>query len=142
MSRKVIRQVERNRELDALTFDPAQIDKSSVAVNWSARSEAPRTWRRLRFADLAPFLSLAVITSGLFAMALAKMEVRRLGYAIVHLAKDERRWRDEERGLNLALAKAMGPERLEAMAGSKLTLRRPQQGEVIQMTENGVALEQ
>jgi hypothetical protein len=70
------------------------------------------------------------------------MEVRRLGYAIVQLAKEERRWRDEERGLNLALARAMGPERLEAMAGRQLTLRRPQQGEIIQMTENGVALEQ
>lgn len=140
MSRKSLRMSDRERK--SPQEEESWGAELSSPVQWSTRRDDLAAGRKLRFSDLAPFLSLAMITCGLFSMALAKMEVRRLGYAIVQLSKEERRWRDEERSANLTLAKALGPERLEAMAGRRLTLRRPQQGEIIQMTENGVALEQ
>lgn len=70
------------------------------------------------------------------------MEVRRLGYSVWKLSREERRVRDFDRDLQIQLAKATRPERLADVALNRLTLRQATKGQIIQMTESGVALEQ
>ncbi len=115
------------------------------ATNW-VTANAGETTRTgvsvVRWADIAPFMSVAIIALSLFFVAFAKMEVRRLGYGVLKLSREERSLRDSERDAMIRLAKATRPERLALVAESRLTLRRAQKGQIIQMTENGLALEQ
>ncbi len=97
---------------------------------------------RLRWEDVAPFISVAIAALALFTIAFSKMEVRRLGYSVLKYSREERSLRDLERDAVIRLAKATRPERLALVAESRLTLRRAEKGQIIQMTENGVALEQ
>lgn len=118
------------------------------AMNWvtteahvgagSARAKTPV----LCWVDVAPFVSVAIISISLFFLAFSKMEVRRLGYSVLKKSREERSLRDLERDAMIRLAKATRPERLALVAESRLTLRRAEKGQIIQMTENGVALEQ
>ena len=109
---------------------------ASETVNVRARGHV------LTWIDIAPFVSLAILAVALFFLAFSKMEVRRLGYSVLKLSREERSLRDLERDAVIRLAKATRPERLASVAESRLTLRRAEKGQIIQMTENGVALEQ
>ncbi len=96
----------------------------------------------LAWADLAPFASLAIIAASLFFVAFSKMEVRRMGYGVWKLSREERSLRDQDREVTVRLARATRPERLALVAESRLTLRRAEKGQIIHMTETGLALEQ
>lgn len=96
----------------------------------------------LNWVDIAPFMSVAILALALFFLAFSKMEVRRLGYGVLKLSREERSLRDLERDAVIRLAKSTRPERMALVAESRLTLRRAVKGQIIQMTENGVALEQ
>lgn len=114
-------------------------------MNWIA-SDASGVERLrsgvLSWPQVAPFVSVAIISLALFFLAFSKMEVRRLGYSVLKQSREERSFRDLERDAVIRLAKATRPERLALVAESRLTLRRAEKGQIIQMTENGVALEQ
>lgn len=92
--------------------------------------------------DFAPFASLLVVVACLFCMVFCKMEVRRMGYSLLKLSRAERQIRDHEREQMVQLAKITRPERLQAVAQHRLTLRKPGSGQIIQMTEQGVAFRQ
>lgn len=92
--------------------------------------------------DVAPFASITLIVMSLLAMVFCKMEVRRMGYAVLQLSRTERQMRDHERLQMVQLAKITRPERLQAVAENRLTLRKPGYGQIIQMTEQGVAFRQ
>lgn len=118
---------------------------NSGTMNWVASHETGSSRSKaaaLRWVDLAPFVSVAIIALALFFLAFSKMEVRRLGYSVLKFSRQERSLRDLERDAVIRLAKATRPERLALVAESRLTLRRAEKGQIIQMTENGVALEQ
>lgn len=70
------------------------------------------------------------------------MEVRRMGYSVLKLTREERRMRDTERQQTIQLAKITRPERLQAFAEARLTLKKAEAGQIIQMTERGIALRQ
>src|SRR5258708_1310770 len=89
--------------------------------------------------EVAPFISVLIIVAGLLAMVFCKMELRRVGYSILQLARVERQIRDGERLQMVQLAKITRPERLQAVAEHRFTLRKPGFGQIIQMTEQGVA---
>lgn len=114
-------------------------------MNWVS-SDAPGTARTksnvLTWSQVAPFVSVAILALALFFLAFSKMEVRRLGYSVLKLSREERSLRDLERDATIRLAKSTRLERLALVAESRLTLRRAEKGQIIQMTENGVALEQ
>ncbi len=115
------------------------------AMNWVAADATGTTRSKtagLQWADVAPFASVAILALALFFLAFSKMEVRRLGYSALKLSREERSLRDLERDAMIRLAKATRPERLALVAESRLTLRRAEKGQIIQMTENGVAFEQ
>lgn len=89
--------------------------------------------------EFAPFLSILVIIGCLLSMVFCKMEVRRMGYSVLQLTRVERQSRDRERVQMVQLAKITRPERLQAVAENRLTLKKPGFGQIIQMTEQGVA---
>jgi hypothetical protein len=68
------------------------------------------------------------------------MEIRRMGYLVLKLTRAEQKLRDQERERTMVLAKATRPEHLQAIAQSRLTLRKAAAGQIIQMTNHGIAL--
>lgn len=92
--------------------------------------------------EFAPFASLLVVVASLFFMVFCKMEARRMGYSVLQLTRMERQMRDHEREQLVQLAKITRPERLQAVAQNRLTLRKPASGQIIQMTEQGIAFRQ
>ncbi len=89
--------------------------------------------------EMAPFASVMIGVGCLFAMVFCKMEVRRMGYSVLKLSREERQMRDQERQQMIQLAKMTRPERLQDVAEHRLTLKKPESGQIIQMTEQGVA---
>ena len=92
--------------------------------------------------DLAPFVSLLIIVFCLFSVVFCKMEVRRMGYSVLKLGREERQIKDLERQQMIQFAKATRPERLQQVAQGRLTLKKAEVGQIIQMTGRGVALKQ
>ena len=92
--------------------------------------------------DLRPFISTGVIIIAAFTLVFFKMEVRRVGYSVLKLARQERRLRDQHREQIVQLAKITRPERLQSVAQSRLTLKKDESGQIIQMTDTGIALKQ
>jgi cell division protein FtsL len=92
--------------------------------------------------DLKPFFSMGIIIITLFTVVFFKMEVRRVGYVVLKLARQERRLRDQHREQIVQLAKITRPERLQNVAQSRLTLKAAERGQIIQMTDHGIALKQ
>lgn len=89
-----------------------------------------------------PFICLSVLVASLFAIVFLKMEVRRLGYEVVAVSRQESKLRDQQRGLYINFLKATRLQRVQLLAQSKLTFRRAEAGQIIQMTREGIALRQ
>ena len=98
--------------------------------------------RRQNFDEIKPYLSIFIIITFLFSIVFLKMEIRRIGYADLKLSRDEKRTRDQSRGQMIALAKVTRPDRLQKVAESRLTLRKAELGQIIQMTDLGHLLKQ
>lgn len=92
--------------------------------------------------ELAPFATLLIVIASLLSIVFCKMEVRRIGYSVLKLTREERRQRDWERLQHIQLAKITRPERVQSVAQARLTLKRAESGQIIQMTERGIALRQ
>ena len=92
--------------------------------------------------EFAPFVSVLLVFGALFFVVFSKMEVRRMGYSVWKLNRQERTIRDQERQQLVKFAKITRPERLQELAQNRLTLRKPGTGQVIQMTEQGLAFRQ
>lgn len=97
---------------------------------------------RARLDELKPFLSVMAAIACLLGTCFFKMEIRREGYQVLKLAREERRLRDWRRQQTVRLAKITRPERVQAVAQNRLTLKRAESGQIIQMTEQGIALKQ
>lgn len=92
--------------------------------------------------EFAPFASVMILVASLLCVVFCKMEVRRLGYSVLKLTRVERQIRDHEREQLVQLAKITRPERLQEVAQHRLTLKKPESGQIIQMTEQGIAFRQ
>lgn len=92
--------------------------------------------------EFKPFLSLLIIVATLFGLVFFKMEVRRAGYSVLKLSREERRLRDQQREQLVQLAKILRPDRLHNVAQTRLTLKKAESGQIIQMTDQGIALRQ
>lgn len=91
---------------------------------------------------LKPFFSVLIIIASLFTLVFFNMETRRMGYVVLKLSREEKRHRDANRSQLIQLAKITRPERLHNVAQSRLTLKTAEAGQIIQMTESGIALKQ
>lgn len=85
-----------------------------------------------------PFLSVLMIIFTLFSVVFFHMEIRRVGYTVLTLAKELRELRDNHRGQTVHLARITGPQRLNQVAQMRFTLKRAEPGQIIQMTEQGL----
>jgi cell division protein FtsL len=92
--------------------------------------------------DAAPFVSVIIIVTTLFMVVFCKMELRRIGYQVLKLSRVERQMHDRERQQMIQLAKITQPERVQQVAQNRLTLKRAEAGQIIQMTERGIALKE
>jgi hypothetical protein len=92
--------------------------------------------------EIAPFLSVLIIIATLFGVVFCKMEVRRMGYSVLKISRDERKSRDHQRHREIVLARVTRPDRLQTVAQNRLTLKRAETGQIIQMTDRGIALKQ
>ncbi len=92
--------------------------------------------------EYAPFASLMIIVICLFSVVFCKMEVRRMGYSVLKLSREERNMKDVERQQMIQLAKITRPERLQQVAQGRLTLKKAEVGQIIQMTGRGIAFKQ
>lgn len=92
--------------------------------------------------DLAPFVSIFIIVASAFGVVFCKMEMRRMGYSVLKLTREERKIRDEQRQQMIQLARITRPERVQAVAQARLTLKKAESGQIIQMTERGIAFKQ
>ena len=81
-----------------------------------------------------PFVSVLLITSTLFSIVLVHMEIRRMGYELLHLSQQEREVRDLHREKVVRLAEITGPQNLRKLAHSKLAVQAPTEGQIIHMT--------
>ncbi len=97
---------------------------------------------RKRLNEILPFLSILMFVGTLFSLMMLKMEVRRMGYSVLKLSREERQIKDLERQQMIQLAKITRPERLQQVAQARLTLKKAEVGQIIQMTGRGVALKQ
>lgn len=95
-----------------------------------------------RSQDMAPFASLLIVLTLMFAVVFCKMELRRVGYSVLKLTREERKMRDLERQQSIQLAKITRPERVQSVAQARFTLKRAEFGQIIQMTDRGIALRQ
>lgn len=121
-----------NRQSTSAPRLKKQIGKASRRAAGSDSVEAQHEW--------APFISVAFFIVALFSVVLCKMELRRVGYSVLKLTREERSLRDEQREQMIQLARMTRPERLQAVAQSRLTLKKAEAGQIIQMTQQGVAL--
>ena len=65
-----------------------------------------------------------------------------MGYSVLKLSREERVLRDQERVQTIQLAKMTRPERLQAVAQGRLTFKKAESGQIIQITEQGIAFRQ
>lgn len=87
---------------------------------------------------IKPFLSVIAIILTLFAIVFLQMEERRAGYMNLKLARQHRGLLDQKRGLEIQLAKITRPQLLEKVAQDRLTLKRANAGQIIQLTGEGM----
>ena len=91
---------------------------------------------------LLPFLSVFFVIATLFSVVFCKMEMRRMGYSVLKLTREEHKIRDHQRLQMIQLARITRPERLQAVAQARLTLKRAESGQIIQMGQGGHAYKQ
>jgi hypothetical protein len=92
--------------------------------------------------NLKPFFSVIIFIAALFCIVFCKMELRRMGYTVWKLSREEVVTRDVERLRSLEYAKLVRPERIEKYAKTFWALNRPEKSQIIPMGEKQIALRQ
>ncbi len=98
--------------------------------------------KRQRLKDLEPFLSLLFVVATLFSFVFVKIELRRMGYAVLKETRQYKLLRDEHRSLTIEYAKRTTPERVQHIAVNQLTMNRAKMGQIIQLTGQRLAVPQ
>lgn len=74
-----------------------------------------------------------IFIATLFTMVFFKMEVRRVGYSLLRLARVEKVQKDQERVQTIAFHRLTRPGRIESLAQSRLALNKASQGQLVQV---------
>ncbi len=80
---------------------------------------------------LATLFLMACLVSLALAHVWVRLQVVRLGYVLSTTSKLQGQLEQENRELKLELATLTSPDRLEALARSRLGLREPEKGQVV-----------
>ena len=89
--------------------------------------------------SLKPFFSLIVIISTLFSIVFCKLEIRRMGYMELRLAKQQSALRDAHRAREIELARETRPQRLRQVAERGVS-RSALPGHIIQVAGEHLVL--
>lgn len=95
-----------------------------------------------RLKDILPFLSILIFVSTLFALVLAKMEVRRMGYSVLKSTQEQRKLEDRYRMMSMEFAQLTRPDRVRKYAVSRLNLNDSRNGQIIQLAGQRLAMPQ
>lgn len=87
-----------------------------------------------------PLLSITIILITLLVLVFLKMEVRRLGYVVLKQTREYKKLQDERRVKVMRFARIMRPDRLRELAVHRLTLNEAQEGQIIHMSGEQIAL--
>ena len=91
---------------------------------------------------LKPFVSIVIVITTMFTMVFFKMETRRMGYSLLKQNQRYQSLQDEYRHRLIQYAKITKAESVRSYAVSHLTLNEAQKGQIIQLTEERIALPQ
>ena len=97
---------------------------------------------RRRINDLLPFFSVLILVATLFTLVFLKMEVRRMGYAVLKSTQEYKKLRDHQRLMNMDYARLTRPELVRKYAVSRLTLNDARNGQIIQLSGLELAMPQ
>ena len=105
-------------------------------MRWAAGSPRRQAWgREGERGWVGNFLASIFLMACLVSLALAhvwlRLQVVHLGYVLSTTSKLQGQLEQENRELRLELATLTSPDRLEALARSRLGLREPEKGQVI-----------
>lgn len=89
---------------------------------------------------MKPFISLVLIFFSLLTLAFSKTEVRRLGYSVLKLSREQRNNLETRRLNEMTLARLVRPDRIEDYAHSRLALKRAGKGQIVQISGQTIAL--
>ncbi len=95
-----------------------------------------------RLNELKPFFSVLILVATLFTMVILKMEVRRMGYAVLKATQEYRKLRDHHRLMSMEYAQLTRPDRVRKYATSRLTLVDARNGQIIQLAGQTLAMPQ
>jgi hypothetical protein len=85
--------------------------------------------------EIKPVLSLVMIVASLLVLAMVKIEERRMGYELLQLSRQQRQWVEEKRMKTMRIAKLLKPQQIEKVAHSKLTMKRIEQSQIVQLND-------
>lgn len=109
--------------------------RALVKKMWSLSILRTRTAEPLRGAGRSGLLLPALLGAGLVAVALLhvwlRLQVVHMGYVLATGTKLQRQLEQENRELKVELATLTSPQRLEAMARTRLGMTQPQRGQVV-----------
>lgn len=97
---------------------------------------------RQHLKDILPFFSVLILISTLFTLVFLKMEVRRMGYAVLKASHEYRKLQDEHRLMTMEYAKLTRPDRVRKYAVSHLNLNDSRTGQIIQLAGRDLAMPQ
>jgi len=95
---------------------------------------------RQEMSELKPFVSLLLILVTLFSIVFIKMEVRRSGYVMLKQSRLHKKMQDKYHMKVSQYAKLTRPDRLQRLASSRMTLRKPGFGQIVQISGKKIAL--
>lgn len=98
--------------------------------------------KRASLKHYRPFFSVLIIISHLLAVVFLKMELRRMGYLSITHLREYKELSEELRKKNQLLADLLGPQNLRRYAMDHLTLHEVRRGQVIHLSEDGLAVPQ
>jgi cell division protein FtsL len=95
-----------------------------------------------RLKDILPFFSVLIFVATLFALVLAKMEVRRMGYQVLKESQEYHKLQDQHRLMSMEYARLTRADRVRKFAVSRLNLGDSRNGQIIQLAGGGLAMPQ
>lgn len=91
--------------------------------------------------DLKPFLSVLLVIFTLLSIVFTKMEVRRMGYVLLKDSRQLKTLTEQKRLKEMTYAQLTRPERIETFAERKLSLKKAQKGQIVQLAGERIALQ-
>lgn len=92
-------------------------------------------------AAIKPFISIGLIIFTMLSVVFIKMETRRVGYSLLKDSRQYKTLTETKRLHEMTLAQALRPERIETFAQKRLSLQKPEKGQIVQLSGQKIVLQ-